>query len=278
MFTGASSDPIAQARAQFLIALAVAVTVACPAVLADTGKLEGKVEETGVAPSTEAMPKPSEPMPVPVLPARQSGRAGASDRLKASAKKNSLQGQLEDSSMGQPGAGVIDSESGRLKGFATKDEPKLSGQISKDDPDADDQELMVEWDRWRNRFLHAIQSGMQENLNNPSEETVRWDTARRTMVSRFPIGTIAWFSCQVTPDRKVIHIKLLKTSGFPTYDKAVLDAIDGLQGSTILHYPRGSKRQIVTQVAGIKTAEQTEYRYFHFGDVERQRVPGGEQF
>ncbi len=31
----------------------------------------------------------------------------------------------------------------------------------------DDQELQVEWDKWRNKFLWAVQSGVQEGSQQP---------------------------------------------------------------------------------------------------------------
>lgn len=222
-------------------------------------------------------------MPVVKPKAPQQGRAesgegfgaGKLDKLKGQAGKDALSGKVEVNGVGQPLTGRLDPRTGKLQGSASKTDSELSAGVEDADPDAGDQELQVEWDRWRNRFLHAVQSGMQEAMNNPTEETVRWDANKQAMVSRFPMGTIAWFSCQITPDLRIHHIKLLHTSGYPAYDRAVLDAIDSLQGSSILHYPRGSKRMVVTQMAGIKTAEQSEYRNFHFGDVERQKVPRG---
>ncbi len=269
------------------IALSWIIIAAAGAAWAEGTKLEGNVQETGVLPSTDPMPAISEPMPVPVLKPKKSPQqgqldesfgAGKMDNLNGSAKDDALKGKVDGGGTGTPLTGKMDPKTGRIQGFAAKDDSNLRAGAAGEDPDVEDSELMVEWDRWRNRFLHAIQSGMQESLNNPSEATLRWDPVRRTMVSAFPMGTIAWFSCQVTPDLKIIHIKLLHSSGHPAYDKAVLDAIDSLQGSSVLRYPRKSRRLIVTQTAGIKTAEQAEYRNFHFGDVERQRVPRSENF
>ncbi len=244
--------------------------------LAGEAKLKGEVEQADVLPSTATTPGPVEPMPVPVLRSKAGGQKAGRypDELKGqddTDRPGTLGGRAE--ALGGAENGKPDSKTGMLHGTATKQGASLEGDVEGvSDPDAADQELMIEWDRWRNRFLHAIQSGMQESLNNP-EQGLRWDPARQAMVNRFPLGTTAWFSCQVTPDRRISHIKLLHSSGYPAYDRAVLDAIDALQGSSILRYPTGSRRQVVVQTAGIKTAEQAEYRNFHFGDVERQRVP-----
>lgn len=244
--------------------------------------MEGKVEETGVIPSTAPPSRPTEAMPVPVLPPKAvvqgkklHGKADkTSGHLEGQVKEDAMAGEAEDDDL-QSQTGKMDPTKGPLKGSASKVDPNLQAGVAEEDPDSDDRELMIEWDRWRNRLLHAIQSGMNENLNNASADDATWDQQQKVM-RRFPLGTTAWFSCQVTPDKQIIHIKLVRPSGYKSYDKAVLDAIDSLQGDKILVYPRGSRRQIVTQIAGIKTAEQTEWRNFHFGDVEHQRVPGNQ--
>lgn len=236
--------------------------------------VEGKVETTDVIPSPQPLPKLIEQMPIPVVPNHT-----PKDSLTGKADGQSLQGVVrEDTGALKENAYKLgamqakpDDQAGLLKGSASKSDARLNLE---DDPDAYDQELMIEWDRWRNRFLRAIQSGMQDTLNNSNDEYLRWDPRQQAMVSCFPLGTTAWFSCQVTPDRRIVKLKLVTSSGFPGYDQAVLEAIASLESSRILQYPRGSKRNIVTQVAGIKTADSSEYKYFKFGDVERQRIPG----
>lgn len=235
--------------------------------------LKGRVEETGIAPTPEVPAKVIEPMPVPVVRPRKTMQKARVDSaaLEGRLENTQLDGRAEDAGADLNAIeGKPDPQTGRLKATVSKDDANLASQ----DPDAADQELMIEWDRWRNRFLHAIQSGMQEKLNDPSEANLRWDPRTRMMVSRFPLGTVAWFACQVTPDRRIVNAKIVHTSGFPGYDQAVLDAIHDLQGSSILRYPRGSRRKIVSQVAGIKTAETAEFRYHKFGDVERHFIPG----
>lgn len=236
--------------------------------------VEGKVETTDVIPTPQPLPKLLEQMPTPVIPnsPKDTKLTGRTEGQALQGSVHEATGILEDAT-NKFGAmkAKPDSQSGYLKGSASKSEAGLNATF---DPDADDRELMIEWDRWRNRFLRAIQSGMQETLNNSTDEYLRWDPRQRAMISRFPLGTTAWFSCQVTPDRRIVKLKLVNPSGFPGYDRAVLEAIASLEGSRILQYPRGSKRNIVTQVAGIKTSDSSEYRYFKFGDVEHQRILG----
>jgi hypothetical protein len=260
-----------------LFLLAAAITLLLPlSSSADT--LQGGVEENGIAPATgaEAVKKKIEPLPIPVIPPKPKklqGQAAQTDQSKLQGNVNGggLSGEVEDEDGEMlPGKATLD-KSGVLKGGASKDGNRGFQSM---DPDADDQELMVEWDRWRNRLLSAIQTGMQEVINDPNESNLRWDERKQMMVPKFPLGTIAWFFCQVTPDRRILNAKITKASGFPGYDHAILESIKNLEGSSILRYPRGSKRTIVSQDGGIKTAETSERRYFKFGDVEHQRTSG----
>ena len=140
------------------------------------------------------------------------------------------------------------------------------------DPDEDDTELLVEWDRWHNRFLRAVQLGTQENVNNPDPddyERPRVDPRTGMISSRYPLGTGAAFSCIVTDDGQIKNLEIFETSGFPKYDKAVLRAVQQLAGTHILKFPKGSHRKTVMQPGRIKTATQADFKYHHFGDVER---------
>jgi hypothetical protein len=161
-----------------------------------------------------------------------------------------------------------------LQGEAGNDSMQL--QAEKDDPDAGDQQLMVEWDLWRNRFLRAVQMQVQANINNPDasfRRRRRFDPYTGGFSLPFPLGTIAWFRCRITADRRIVDLELVESSGFPDYDRAVLSGIQALEGTSLLQYPPGSHRTIVHQAAGIETAARPDNRYFNFGDVERYSTP-----
>ena len=234
--------------------------------------LKGGVEDSSVEPTRSEAPKLLEQMPTPVVPPR----------------KQPLQGNIEQSGAGRPMQGAAEDEdesdlkSMNAKAASTEPHP-LQGNLRMEDsalhsqdPDADDQELQVQWDKWRNRFLWAVQNSVQELINNGDDAGLRWDPRRQTVVRQFPLGTQAWFACKVNADRQIVSFKLLQSSGFPNYDAAVKEAVADLQGSAILKFPARSKRQMVTQAAGIKTAESSQNEFFHFGDVEKYRVPGGQ--
>lgn len=246
--------------------------------------LQGRIEESGIAPTRAEPLKPVEPIVAPVVNKHKK------TRLTGEAKESGLEGNVTNAVKDKP----YEEDGNALKGQATESDTVFESQNAKtdrspnllkgralieenpitgEDPDIEDQELMIEWDRWRNRFLSAVQSRVQETLNNPDETMLRWDPARETVIARFPLGTVAWFSCQITNERRIVNLKLLRSSGFPNYDRAVLDAVSDLNASAILRYPRRSRRTIVNQIAGIKTAETSETPNFRFGDIERYRVP-----
>lgn len=204
-----------------------------------------------------------EPMPAPVIPPKKlEGKAEQTGR-------GSLQGQAEDDGDAnlQGMSGKTDDRSKPLSGSAQVQD--LGASL---DPDMDDEDVMVEWDKWRNRFLRAVQQGVQETLSNTGDLQMRFDPRTGQVYARFPMGTTCWFSCQVTPDRHVVHLKVMQPSGFPHFDQAVLDSVNALEGSALLRYPQGSRRKIVSQAAGIKTSEQQNNTYYHFGDTEHYRT------
>lgn len=191
--------------------------------------------------------------------------------LQATIKHTDLQGDVDgDGQELSPGKGQMDRYNKLLDGQAQQ----LDSGLQSQDPDMADQELQVEWDKWRNRLLWAVQSGVQQTLNNPEDPSLRYDPRTGQSLMKFPMGTVAWFSCTVTKDRRILDAKITEPSGFPNYDRAVLNAVMMLDQTSILKFPARSQRARVFQDAGIKTAGSAQRQYFKFGDVERYNVPG----
>lgn len=217
--------------------------------------------------------------PADTKPRRKSGKGTPlQGGIKHEESSGALSGNAEDDGgdlqagqgqfgRGNPLNGQADDGGGPLQGNAQDD----GANLSTDDPDLDDQELQVEWDKWRNNFLYAVQSGVQERLNNPEDMNLRFDRRTGMMLPKFPLGTMAWFDCVITRDRQIKDLKIVNTSGFKGYDKAVLDSVLNLDGTRLLKFPKRSMRKFVRQDAGIKTATQGGRQYFNFGDVERYR-------
>jgi len=251
------------------IAVALALSLSAPCAFGNE-PLKGGVEETG----TFEEPRQQEimEMPTPQL-APQKGDMD-SNKLNGNVKDDTLKGQVDDQGSEDMTAGVPQSDGSErplLRGKAALDG---EGGYSGDDPDADDSELQVAWDKWRNKFLWAVQSGVQESLNNPDDENLRWDPQKQAVVMRFPLGTTAWFSAKVDNNRHVTSVKIMHSSGFPGYDRAVTEAVRNLEGTSILQFPKRSRRPFITQAAGIKTSDQGGNQFFKFGDVERYRTGG----
>ena len=222
-------------------------------------------EETGLAP-------PEVPMAVPVMKKK---------KLQGTADDNALKGQADDTdSRLKDMMGAID-DSGPLRGSAQDDNPHAlkatltQDQLQSEDPDRDDQTLSVEWDKWHNRLLWSIQSGVSEIVNSQENMVPHFDAQRGKVIyaPNIPLGTKATFWVKVSSDKRVLDAKILQSSGNAGYDKALLDAIYSLDGSSILRYPAGSKRRVVNEAASIFTSDKAGREFFKFGDVEKYKAP-----
>ncbi len=197
----------------------------------------------------------------------------------ANSAKQKLEGKVEeadsletdnamDLSAGK-GIGEGQNNTGYLKGSAQ------IGDLdpAKEDPDADDKELMVAWDRWRNRFLQAVLASTSEMLNSDQAASFQINPVTHIMEPKYPVGTSAWFVCEVNRERQIKRLRILTSSGYATYDQAVLEAVQALQGSSLLKFPANSRRRAVLQGGAVERAVQSQSQYFHFGDIEKYRVP-----
>jgi hypothetical protein len=205
---------------------------------------------------------PSVPMATPVL-APEGGQqtdSTSSNPLTGHAQQTPLNGNADDNARHHPYFLQGQENSTQLPAMA------------QEDPDAGDQQLSIDWDNWRNRFIFQVQDNLTREMNN-NPNVLIWNAAKRQMVEPWPLGTMCWFYCSVLPNRRIINLRIVHPSGYPTYDQAVLQAVNELNGNPILDFPPRSKRGVVTQVAGIKTATSTIHRYTHFHDVERREVP-----
>ena len=186
---------------------------------------------------------------------------------RAGIETNALKGQVAQSQAVQKPL--------RLQGAIEQQElaaEKESAESDKIDPDLSDKELMIQWDRWRNRFLQAVLSGTSDVLNCDQAENYRFNPKTHTTELKYPMGTVAWFSCKITRDGQVSEVLIDEPSGFPVYDEAVREAVQALAGSEILKFPYRSRRKSILQAGGVQRTTQISKEYFHFGDVEHYRV------
>ncbi|MGD9680253.1 MAG: energy transducer TonB [Candidatus Obscuribacterales bacterium] len=255
----------------------------------ESPSLQGSVDQNEVSPSERnsgnTIPAEVMDMPAPALPGKvedngadlgsekgQMGDYTPGQPLRATVKKGELHGNAEDGNPDLDNMNGVMDQNGMLKGNANKDD--LSG-LGAMDPDRDDQELMVEWDKWRNRLNWAVQGALMADANDPDKMRAVWNPQTQTMimVPRFPLGLTTWYDLRVDNKKHITGLELVRSSGNPEYDQAVLDAVRSLNRTSILKFPARSQRLKVRQVTGIKTS-LTGGRQFHkFGDVERYRVP-----
>lgn len=204
--------------------------------------------------------------------------------LTASTKPDKLQGEIDrsdgtdnDAKMSGEGNGQAEQKH-YLKGLVNEEGTTTpfaeeSATNSGADPDAQDKELMVEWDQWRNRFLQAVLSGTGDILNSDQAQHFQFNPQTNTIESKYPFGTVAWFSCRISKAKQITDIRIEHSSGFANYDQCVIEALKSMNGSSILQFPSRSRRVSVLQAGGVQRATQPSRQYFRFGDVEHYRVP-----
>jgi hypothetical protein len=238
--------------------------------------LEGQVDQNAAAAAASSTSPPfqmAEPSAAPVAApvAPPPPVAKKKRHLEAGIQEQSLNGDADQNAGDLAGMSPSMDKSGNpLSGNATS----LDSGVTSSDPDMDDQEMMVQWDKWHNRVLNAIQQGLIEQLTSTGDNVMYLDQRTGRMRSKYPLGTMAMFSCQVTPDHRIINLKIDQTSGFGDYDRAVYQAVNVLNGSSVLRYPKGSHRKVVWEGAGIRTSMQAGPANFHWGDTEHYRQPG----
>jgi len=275
---------------QWLVILIVLLLVAPPGALCKSKRVkDADVVSSGAngATTTGSADSSNSALPTPATPGTQtSSDANADmnktlddvlakpvDELRKEAPKPALlegAAQLDTSGvkpLGAKDAATVLQGSASLNGM---------GGANGDDPDQGNEELSIAWDKWRNRLLRFIQMQVQASVNSPASDDYirpRFDRFTGMPLPKFPLGTEAWFDCEVTRDHRIVRCLITQSSGFPAYDHAVISGIRALDGSDILEFPRGSRRTSVRQEAGIRTATQSNFNYYHFGDVERYNVP-----
>ena len=227
--------------------------------------LQGRVEEKGTGSLKNDLEAKLDQMELEGGAQGNGLRGGVQGNgLQGGVQGNGLQGGVQQTGLnGQADA------NGPLQATASMGGPMSAGIGN--DPDGTDQQLQIDWDRWRNTLTQAIQAGTINKINIHNDQNFVIDPRRNMMVSRFPEGISTQYSCDVLPNGRIINIRLMQSSGYQAYDQAVMQSIFDLQGSPILRYPGNSHRQIVNQQASVISSMHSNFKNFKFGDVETQR-------
>src|SRR4029453_9699612 len=112
--------------------------------------------------------------------------------------------------------------------------------------------LAIEWDKWHNRLVHAVPPRVFNNVVEALD---------------VPAGATTGIRCEVTSDRHIKTVQVVKSSGHLWFDKLVRDAVYKLDGHYILTFPPNSKRTEVATNFSI-TKGGKERGDLVIGDVE----------
>ena len=122
----------------------------------------------------------------------------------------------------------------------------------------EEKNLAIEWNDWHNRFSQAVRRRVFTSLF----ETIN-----------FRKGVITFYRCQVSSDRHIKDLSIVRSSGDFWYDSAVLKAVNKLDGDEILAFPAQSRRSAVVTEVGIQLGGP-RLDNLNFGDVEyREALP-----
>jgi hypothetical protein len=131
--------------------------------------------------------------------------------------------------------------------------PQRPGESVKLIGNIEEKNLMIEWNEWHNRFSSAVRNRMFSSVF----ETIN-----------FPRGLLTAYSCDVTSEKEIKDIKIVKSSGNIWFDSAVVKALRKLDGNELLAFPAGSKRSMVSTEVGVRFGSSGRSGELDFHDVE----------
>jgi hypothetical protein len=136
------------------------------------------------------------------------------------------------------------------------------------DPDIAKNDVLVQWDGWRNRVVHAAWTNWGKKLDGGglSVGTFKMNLATKR-ITKFADGTRATFSCLVTRNCRLQDLKITETSGDQQFDDLVLASVRSLEGKSVLRFPSDSNRNAVTISCAFRIGK-TQFRPHQFNDIE----------
>lgn len=161
-----------------------------------------------------------------------------------------------------------------------REEPKSDNQIYKNANaamnalEAEDQELLIEWDKWRNKISKKVWLKLNEHLTGGicfNLGGILLSTGEGSSYN-FRKGIEVTYICDITKDRHIAHLQVTHPSGDPTYDNLVLACVRSLEGKKYLQFPEGSARTRVRTSATLKIGHAL-FRETKYNDREFVKVP-----
>lgn len=162
-----------------------------------------------------------------------------------------------------------------LRGGVQKGEPVMGRTETNElDLDANSLELLIEWDRWRNKVAFQLQHNLNKHMCSWDAQEINWATRR--VESKFPFGVHAGVDFVISSDRKVLKADIVHPSGYPDYDALVVRSVHELgrgRQAKLLQFPEHSRRLSVEQVLEFEKIDSIyKQQPLKFGDTERVQL------
>ena len=144
---------------------------------------------------------------------------------------------------------------------------EFDAQVEPDEPG-----VLVQWDKWRNRIVHAAWRNWGKRLEGGvSLGIIKMGMHGSRQVQQFADGTYATFRCLITRGKHVKDVEVIASSGDEKFDQLVLASVESLDGSSILAFPTQSRRDSVEQVCTFRLGPKTQFEEQQTGDNEKVR-------
>jgi hypothetical protein len=197
----------------------------------------------------------------------QSGSA-TPPMLRAGVEKTDLGGSAEEESNGSAQPHFGNDAGTPIPSQPMQQPSRLNAQVNAD-PDRANPELMLAWDKWRNKFAHSVWQKYCETLD-PGMMFLGSIPVKVANAGgyAFPPGLKAVYTCTITGDRHISYAQITSSSGDPQLDAIILDCVRSMDGKRSLAFPKGSVRQAVMQREGLSTGA-TGWHTREYSDVER---------
>lgn len=162
-----------------------------------------------------------------------------------------------------------------LQGVVEKHDKKLKGEASAAlDPDANNRDLLIEWDIWRNIVANQVNRNLTKHMNGWGGYEI--NKATRHVESKFPTGIQAGVDFVISSDQKVLKAEIIQPSGYIEYDQLILKSVYELEKNRqakLLRFPEHSRRKSVEEMLGIQKVQGSQPQPFlKFGDTEKVQL------
>jgi len=136
-----------------------------------------------------------------------------------------------------------------------------------------EQELSIEWDKWRNRFTRAVWYKANQKLAGGDVIFLGGLCLKfgDAPALNFEKGLSVTYSCDISSNRQISNIRVHSSSGNTAFDELIVGCVRAISGKRILQFPKGSQRQLVMESSTL-TVGRREFHETKYDDIEKIRV------